>query len=253
MAIQANIIPAALVYSGFPIRDRGEMLSLTDMWRASGSDDSKRPYEWSRKEGAAFIEAVALAHNTPVERIYSAARGKGGATFAHWQIGIAYAKYLSHDFHMWCNTIVRQHMEGGSRPAAVSDLSAEVRAVIGGIVKGVVHREIGDMLGDLIPALVRAEISERNLIVRSGKTAKEIWDAHGLTPKLRGATVWFGNRLAEMGCLSGGGLRADRGNGAIRLFDPDKAAICLRNGLLHRSKVYASERMGQGRFKLIQD
>ena len=33
-------------------------------------------------------------------------RGKGGAALAHWQVGMAYAKYLNHDFHMWCNEVV---------------------------------------------------------------------------------------------------------------------------------------------------
>lgn len=40
-----------LDYNGAAIRDKGEMLSLTDMWRAAGSLDSKRPANWARKEG----------------------------------------------------------------------------------------------------------------------------------------------------------------------------------------------------------
>lgn len=91
------------------------MLSLTDMWKAQGADDSRRPYEWSRKEGGAFIDAVSLSLNTPVERIYHATKGKGGATYAHWQIGLAYAEYLSPEFHMWCNEVVRERMEDGAR------------------------------------------------------------------------------------------------------------------------------------------
>lgn len=104
-ALFAQACKRSAAYNGVVIRNKGEMLSLTDMWKAGGADSSKRPYEWSRKDGAAFIEAVSLSLNAPVERIYSAARGKGGATFAHWQIAIAFAKYLSPEFHMWCNSV----------------------------------------------------------------------------------------------------------------------------------------------------
>ncbi len=54
---------------------------------------------------------MADAENMPVGHIISAGRGRTGSTFAHWQIGLAYAKYLSPEFHMWCNTVVRRHME----------------------------------------------------------------------------------------------------------------------------------------------
>ncbi len=106
-----------LLYSGNTIRIDNDKLNLTDMWRAAGADPSRRPYEWSRKEGSPFIEAVTLSLNTPVERIYIAGRGKGGSTLAHWQIGLAYAKYLSPEFHMWCNTVVRERMQGAPAPA----------------------------------------------------------------------------------------------------------------------------------------
>ncbi|WP_417843006.1 phage antirepressor KilAC domain-containing protein [Thalassospira sp.] len=109
---------ATLLYSGTAIRIDDDKLNLTDMWRAAGADPSRRPYEWSRKEGGPFIEAVTLSLNTPVERIYIAGRGKGGSTLAHWQIGLAYAKYLSPEFHMWCNTVVRDRMQGTPTTAA---------------------------------------------------------------------------------------------------------------------------------------
>lgn len=241
-----------LVYNGTAIKDRGEMLSLTDMWSATDQDPSKRPYEWSRKEGSIFIEAVSLSHNTPVGRIYKTQRGKGGSTFAHWQIALAYAKYLSPEFHMWCNSVVRSVMEG--KCGVAGGLTAEDRSAIGGIVKActglVIREQIESILPTLIEPMVAARLAESAYLLRSGKTAKQIWDAANLPPKIKGSTNWFGNRLKEMGCMMEG--RADRGASAIRLFDPDKATICLRNGLLHRSHAYVSERAGQGRFKLVE-
>ena len=35
------------------------------------------------------------------------ARGRLGGTWAHWQLALAYARYLSPAFHLWCRTVVR--------------------------------------------------------------------------------------------------------------------------------------------------
>lgn len=88
------------------------MLSLTDMWKASGSVLNREPFAWSRKEGAAFVEAVCIGLNLPLGQVYQTRRGKyGGGTWAHWQIAMAFAQSLSAEFHAHCNTIVRDHME----------------------------------------------------------------------------------------------------------------------------------------------
>lgn len=106
-----------LEYGGVTIRNdkNGEMLNLTDMWKACGSDPSKKPADWQRKEGKAFVEFIAENLNMPTEHIDIIRTNRGGktpGTWAHWQIGMAYAKYLSHEFHAQCNAIVRAHMEG---------------------------------------------------------------------------------------------------------------------------------------------
>lgn len=129
----------ALIFNGQVIHDRNEMLSLTDMWRAAGSPPDKRPAEWKRHEGAPFVEAVAQTLNMGMTHIWRAERGAGGATFSHWQIALAYAKYLSPEFHMWCNTVVRERME--HRPSAL--LPAQITALIertDGIARQLSHR-----------------------------------------------------------------------------------------------------------------
>jgi hypothetical protein len=119
METSTAIAAPALVYNGLSIRDRDEMLSLTDMWKAAGSDPSKRPSEWLRQPSTqAFAECVAgtiEVGNTHIKTMKGSGAGAGrggGTTFAHWQIGLAYAKYLSPQFHMWCNEVVRERMEG---------------------------------------------------------------------------------------------------------------------------------------------
>jgi hypothetical protein len=79
------------------------MLCLTDMWRAAGADASKRPVEWLRSAGAQEFAAY-LADDLKVENSHLVIAERGGrdpATWAHWQIGMAYAKYLTPEFHAW--------------------------------------------------------------------------------------------------------------------------------------------------------
>ncbi|MEP9376175.1 KilA-N domain-containing protein [Aquabacter sp. CN5-332] len=132
--------PVVLAFNGAPIQIDAEALCLTDMWRAAGSDMSKRPVEWLRSKAARdFIEHLEImvgnSHLLQVEA------GRGGATFAHWQIGVAYAKYLSPDFHIWCNTIVRAHMDGrAAAPSGLAPDQSELIRRIDGIARMLSHK-----------------------------------------------------------------------------------------------------------------
>jgi hypothetical protein len=96
------------------VRHRGEMVHLTDMWRAAGADDSKRPTDWLALSSAReFIDHIATVLNAEISGIVIAERGgRDPATWAHWQIGFAYAKYLSPEIHAWMNNVVRAVMDG---------------------------------------------------------------------------------------------------------------------------------------------
>lgn len=60
-----------MIFREQPIRERGEMLNLTDMWRGSGEDSSKRPVDWLRskqsREFRGFLETVGISHSLEVE------------------------------------------------------------------------------------------------------------------------------------------------------------------------------------------
>jgi hypothetical protein len=92
----------ALVIDSHRIRRDGEMWCLTDLWRAAGSPAGQRPANWLRKEGSTFVEFLRTTLDVPQGHIVKAAKkggvGGGGDTWAHWQIGIAYAGYLSPAF-----------------------------------------------------------------------------------------------------------------------------------------------------------
>lgn len=141
----------------------------------------------------------------------------------------------------------------GHLNAADQHLTKYDAAMIGNIVKnctGVVIREqLAAALPLMLDAMVAAKLAEQNYLLRHGKTAGQIWKAHGF-PRLK-VTSWFSNRLSAMGCQIEGGGKGELGLGTAKLFDPDKAANWLRNGGSKMVKDYIASRQGQGKLRLI--
>ncbi len=179
MTEHTNITTTPLVYKGEIITQKSDALSLTDMWIAGGRDDAKRPANWARKEGASFIDHMSAFLNVPVGHIIKGTRGKTGETFAHWQVALAYAKYLSPEFHMWCNQVVRERMEGKPVPTVPMVMDDDMRKIFGGIVKNVVHAQ----LIDVMPKLVAGYVAEHSLNITDGVTAGEVCDLSRVTAK----------------------------------------------------------------------
>jgi hypothetical protein len=57
---------SSLSYQGTPIRLRGAMLNLTDMWQASGRPNNRRPSDWLLLEETTRFRAYAGTHWTEV-------------------------------------------------------------------------------------------------------------------------------------------------------------------------------------------
>lgn len=106
-----------LIIGGSAIRtNEAGLVSLTDIYAAADreglADGKRKPGDWARESGADFIDFVASNLNTRKTGIYKTTRGKGGGTFAHWQIALAYAKYLSPELHMQVNEVYARVKSG---------------------------------------------------------------------------------------------------------------------------------------------
>ncbi len=86
-------------------------ICLTDLWRAIGSPENKRPVDWLRTDLAQSLATyVAEMEKVVPDHLYVINQGRGGGTWANWHLGLAYAKYLSPRFHVWCNEVIRSVM-----------------------------------------------------------------------------------------------------------------------------------------------
>lgn len=128
------------IFEGSTVRvDADNLICITDIYKIAverGMADGKlEPKFYFRKsnprksgtsgkvseaagEGMQFVESVAENLKVSAAHIYKTTRGKGGGTYAHWQIALAYAKYLSHELHMRVNETYMRAQSGDVTLAA---------------------------------------------------------------------------------------------------------------------------------------
>lgn len=105
------------VFNGVEIRFDGTLINLTNMWRAAGANRHHDPYSWVRlDETSQLLEYIEKSPKYGSGPYLETRRGRYGGTFAHWQIALAYAKYLSPKIHTWCNEIVKERYEEEADP-----------------------------------------------------------------------------------------------------------------------------------------
>lgn len=247
----------ALVYKGEVIHERHEMLSLTDMWKAAGGPDQKNPAKWrALPTSKAFVEHVGAVVGKSDNGLFHSQRGGADqGTWAHWQIAMAYAKYLDHDFHMWCNTVVRERMEGRAvAVASIDNFGPQARKVFGGIVKAVMPGLLAEALTVLLPAMVREHVGEQQHAVVQGVSAGQVLEMAGVGKRkgMRGMAVWVSHRLRRFHALRGVAVRmASLGSSNAYVFDPLTSREWLAQGGKVEIEQKIAERRGQGALRLV--
>jgi hypothetical protein len=255
-----DIAPTPLVFNGEIIRDKPDTLCLTDMWKAGGSDPSRAPAEWLRSAEAqrfiAFLGETLNMGNSHIELVKTTRGGKSPGTWAHWQVGLAYAKYLSPEFHMWGNQVVRERMEGKTAPAIGAGTLEQIERSFG-IMRMLSHKVTEmEKAFEAIPTLVTAvgqlaaivQPSVPGLVIRQGKTAGTLLRGAGFTNSPKGLAVRVGNWLEAAGCRVSG--RVETGTSRSRLFDPDKVEAWFKAGGRAAVERELAERRGQGALAL---
>lgn len=134
-----------ITIGGQPLKTNTDgLVSLTDMFKAAQaqgmSSGKSDPRDWQRRDGESFIAFVAEQLNVARSHIYATKRGGGGGTFAHWQIALAYAKYLSPELHMQVNAVYARFKTGDvtlaaeiadkAKPADASWLATRVQSTV---------------------------------------------------------------------------------------------------------------------------
>src|SRR5438309_1647328 len=69
---------STLSYQGTPVRLRGTMLNLTDLWRAAGRPEDRRPADWLALEETTRFRAYADTHWTELDEPVASDAGLAG-------------------------------------------------------------------------------------------------------------------------------------------------------------------------------
>ena len=109
-----------LRYGGHPVRRRGALLNLADLWRAAGRPEHLRPADWLDREATTRLRARADTHwtgpagpvasqagdaatwSTDTDGLVATTLTDDGTPWAHWQLALPYARALSPALHRWC-------------------------------------------------------------------------------------------------------------------------------------------------------
>ncbi|MFG1462253.1 KilA-N domain-containing protein [Xanthobacter sp. DSM 24535] len=253
-----DIARSPLSFNGVEIHDRNEMLSLTDMWKASGGASSKAPAQWQRLPASVeFIEHLEVIVGKSHNNLFSSR--KRGGTFAHWQIGLAYAKYLSPEFHVWCNTVVRDHMEGRATGAVLTAGTADEISRALGIMKSTIHK-----VTEMERAVKRLEAMQASptFDLSGTVTSDTIIEMTGVNRKdrVRGTTVMITNALLDF-CDGAGCFRTPSDLNPARpwrfprekardwLFGTDHGAERIRNQI--GAQMRKKDKKGQRLLNLV--
>ena len=127
------MLPAKIIIGKSPVSTNADgLISLTDLWKAAGAVSHRQPAKWLSNDVAQdFVNQVAKMSKSPKSEVLTRKPGAGGGTFAHWQIALAYAKYLSPELHMAVNEVFMRYKAGD--PALAEEVIREelnVQAVL---------------------------------------------------------------------------------------------------------------------------
>lgn len=108
-----------LIWKGstFEQRDEDDFVSLTQM----ATIFSKKVNHWlDTNNSKAYIEAVSSETGIPASQLLVSLKGNSGnfeqGTWAHPLIAIAFAQWLSPEFHVWCNLHIKHLIEQSAKP-----------------------------------------------------------------------------------------------------------------------------------------
>jgi len=233
----------AFTYEGVDVLfDDARFISLTDMWRAAGSPANKSPkYFRETAVGTEFVESMAKNLNSGISAIWKSRRGKYlGGVFAHWQVALAYGKYLSPEFHRFVNAAFKEWSEEKVDPSLKMD-----RAIEGYEDKGfslewiekrckgkVKRKELGGVIKDH-NGMPTAKVNPYSAVTNSiylkglGGTAKEIRVAKGLGPNavLRDHMEGFELDVVTFGeSLAIRAIKMDKADGNEQIIESGKRA-----------------------------
>ncbi|MCB8766611.1 KilA-N domain-containing protein [Planktothrix agardhii 1029] len=119
-----NLVPLKYQDTLITFDKTNNLVNLKQLWKAANSPKGKEPPRWLKlDQSAEFIFVLEKKLNVNLNDILKTVPGRGGGTWGHWQIALAYAKYLDPDLHIQVNEWARRYVEEEIEPEKGVDRS----------------------------------------------------------------------------------------------------------------------------------
>lgn len=174
---------------GVDIKAGTGMVSLTDLWRAAKGKNANHPTKWlGNKESKELVSKLAEKLNVQDSELSQVKRGHQGGVYAHWQIALAYAKWLSPELHLQVNDVYRRFQEADPAIAESVIDRTEDPAALFRIESRARNKASNRELNSTISqhggeGRIYAQVANVNNIAITGKTAKQIRAENNLPSK----------------------------------------------------------------------
>lgn len=178
-----------------PVDSKGRV-NLTSLWIAAGRPKSKNPDFWLKNASTReFISSLAAKSRSGIPDLLHKVNGNvpSRGTWGHWQIALAYAKWLSPEFHQYVNEGFRQWQEEEKDPGLKIDRALDRWRQLGKEEEWIKTRFDGQLQRKALCNTLSdhncrpterenpyAEITNSGNLAVLGKTAKEYREAKGL-------------------------------------------------------------------------
>jgi hypothetical protein len=113
-------------FNGISVAFEGkERVNLTDLWRAAGSPENKRPNDWLLTEQAkdllSELNSQADAAKNGIVKTVRGGKTGGGVTWASQVIAVSYAGYLSPKLQIWVNRVFLERLQEEKNPDLIAE------------------------------------------------------------------------------------------------------------------------------------
>lgn len=202
------MLPAKIIIGKSPVSTNADgLISLTDLWKAAGSNPKHRPAHWAQQDAVAdFAKKVGEKENVRQKYLFQSKPGKGGGTFAHWQIALAYAKYLSPELHMAVNEVFMRYKAGDPTLAEEVIDKVEDPTALERIERRARAKKQYKQLASVVFAKgghrkTIAQVADTNNLSVTGFTAQDLKYVRGGKEYLSSREVYSSDELAHVAFL----------------------------------------------------
>lgn len=89
----------------------GKMVSLKAVYEMAGSPANQSPPQWQRLASTIKLIESMSKENMGKSHVLKTKAGRNGGTWAHWQLALSYAQYLSPELHGVVNGVFKERLE----------------------------------------------------------------------------------------------------------------------------------------------